>query len=227
MLKFKLDVKVAPQFVLLVILTVATLSHSNQSNLTMRILVEGDSLATAGKWPSLIASELKNSVEVIVNAVVNSYLQSAPPDTVNPISGSVLDRLHEISLDEIDILIVMAGVNDIHQYAYAKAGTPVPFMKNAVNKLASLNVDLVIFEVVSPGGWDYWNEERERYRLEFNSWLSKQPDITSVNIDSIVDRNLDGAIDKEFSDDGIHYNRKGNEVIAHHVVSFLNRRRSD
>lgn len=190
----------------------------------MLIWVHGDSTAQTGGWPSVLDFLLSNDT-VAGFAVGNSYLQESPAAPMNPINGSVLDRLRASDLSGVDKLIIKAGVNDIHQ-AEIVGVDPLPQMIAAVQEIKALGVPVVFMMVDPLDAWPSWNTQKEAYRVAYNNYL-----VTSgcdyIDTSLVLDLNNDNAMDDTLTSDGLHpdtplaYTLLADQVARHCSLSLI------
>lgn len=190
----------------------------------LNFLVEGDSTATAGGWPRWIETGLGDSFRS--QAKGNSYLQT-PPSVLPHLNGSVLDRLKQAALAEVDVVVLMVGINDLHQAGLYNTSRkledrfdPLPGMKAAIVELESLGVPVVAFQIAPPGSWQHWTAEKEDWRLRYNAALVESSLIV-VDTAALVDKDQDGKIDAALSYDGLHYSFDGDVALGRELSVML------
>jgi lysophospholipase L1-like esterase len=171
-----------------------------------RVLAVGDSL-TAGGYPKMLEQALTPGSEVIAMGFEGAGAQEI-----------FTKALTELSSGDYDVIVVLAGVNDLASNRGAEHA--VKWLQRIYVEARAGGAEVVAVEVL-PWAGHIGGEARLSETQQLNQWMHRVADV-----DVVVSTGSMGDTDSRLLEEydggaGLHLNRAGNEYLAKLIATAI------
>jgi len=171
-----------------------------------RVLAVGDSL-TAGGYPKMLEQALPSGSEVVAMGFTGAGAQEI-----------FTKALTELSSGDYDVIVVLAGVNDLASNRGAEHA--VKWLQRIYAEARAGGAEVVAVEVL-PWAGHTGGEARLSETQQLNQWMHRVADV-----DVVVSTGSMGDADSRLLEEydggaGLHLNRAGNEYLAKLIATAI------
>lgn len=167
----------------------------------MNILVIGDSITAAPN----------NYVDMLSEKTGYNYVKSGYPGKS---SSYIKEKFMKLNLKKYSTVIIECGINNVNE-----PDVVIHDLKEISHfaKRSNPNIKIIILTLPPYKGFASWTADKQKCLEKINKWILSNKVATGVDIYTPLSEN-----DKsKYSDDKLHPNKKGHEIMTLQVLKVL------